>query len=113
MHSSANVQARSRNGKLFETTISRKASAHELQLIIAKLRVHLKSNVGSLLSLHYGKSAISLGDLKNIKFKGLLRKLQELLRKHGKVGIEIVDAKRGGALHQPHLHSPSFARTLV
>lgn len=113
MHSSANVQARTRNGTLFETTIGRNASAHELQLVIAKLRVHLKSNVGSLLTLHYGNSKVSLGDLKKIKLKGLLKKLQALLRKHGKVGIEVLDAKKGGALHRPRMHEASFARTLV
>jgi hypothetical protein len=39
--------------------------------------------------------------------------LQALLRKHGKVGIEILDAKKGGALHRPRMHEASFARTLV
>ena len=112
MHSSANVQARSRH-RLFETTLKKKATAHEIRLVIAKLRVHLKSNVGSRLTLHYGRSKVALGDLKEINFKELLRKIQELLRKHGKIGIEILDVKSGGALHHPALHTPAFARTIV
>jgi len=63
MHKSANVQGRSR-GKLYEATIKRAVTAYELNLVIKKLRVHMRSAVGSILFLHFGHRRSSWGSLR-------------------------------------------------
>ena len=55
MSKSANVQGRSR-GKLYEVTIHRKVTQYELNMVMKKLRVHMRSAVGTLLFLHFGRA---------------------------------------------------------
>ena len=55
MSKPANVQGRSR-GKLYETTIRRKVTPYELELVMKKLRLHLESGVGSVLFMHFGRT---------------------------------------------------------
>ena len=111
MNKSANVQGRSR-GKLYETTIRRKVSAYELSMVMKKVRVHRKSGVGTMVFLHYGRTKKLIGDLTDIDLEELKRLIRVRLKKHRTVGLEIVDARIGGALHQPITHRPEFTRTL-
>ena len=112
MNKSANVQGRSR-GKLYEATIQRKVSQYELEMVMKKLRVHMRSSVGSLLFLHFGKSKKLLGDLTDIDLEELKKMIRRKLQRHSKIGLEVTDARVGGALHNPVTHSPQFTRTLL
>ena len=106
MHKSANVQGRSR-GKLYEVT------AYELNLVIKKLRVHMRSAVGSILFLHFGKSKKLLGDILSLNMDELRKLIRRKLERHTQVGLEVTDAHMGGALHHPITHSAQFARSLL
>ncbi len=112
MNKSANVQGRSR-GKLYETTIRRKATNYELELIMKKLRLHLESGVGSVLFMHFGRTRQLLGDLTDIDLEDLKRRIRKKLERHPVVGIELADARVGGALHHPRTHSAQFTRALL
>ena len=112
MSKSANVQGRSR-GKLYEATIQRKVTQYELEMVMKKLRVHMRSSVGSLLFLHFGKSKKLLGDLTDIDLEELKKMIRRKLQRHSKIGLEVTDARMGGALHNPITHSAQFTRTLL
>ena len=112
MSKSANVQGRSR-GKLYETTIRRKVTNYELELIMKKLRLHLESGVGSVLFMHFGRTRQLLGDLTDIDLEDLKRRIRKKLERHPVVGIELADARVGGALHHPRTHSAQFTRSLL
>ena len=112
MHKSANVQGRSR-GKLYEATIKRAVTAYELNLVIKKLRVHMRSAVGSILFLHFGKSKKLLGDILSLNMDELRKLIRRKLERHTQVGLEVTDAHMGGALHHPITHSAQFARSLL
>ena len=112
MSKSANVQGRSR-GKLYEATIQRKVTQYELEMVMKKLRVHMRSSVGSLLFLHFGKSKKLLGDLTDIDLEELKKLIRRKLQRHAKIGVEVTDARMGGALHNPITHSAQFTRTLL
>ena len=111
MNKSANVQGRSR-GKLYETTIRRKVTPYELELVMKKLRLHLESGVGSVLFMPFGRTR-QLGDLTDIDLEDLKRRIRKKLERHPVVGIELADARVGGALHHPRTHSAQFSRTLL
>ena len=112
MSKSANVQGRSR-GKLYEVTIHRKVTQYELNMVMKKLRVHMRSAVGTLLFLHFGKSKKLLGDLISIDLDELKKTIRRKLERHVKVGLEVTDAQMGGALHNPVTHTPQFTRSLL
>ena len=112
MHKSANVQGRSR-GKLYEATIKRAVTAYELNLVIKKLRVHMRSAVGSILFLHFGKSKKLLGDILALDMDELRKLIRRKLERHTQVGLEVTDARMGGALHHPITHSAQFARSTI
>ena len=112
MSKSANVQGRSR-GKLYEVTIHRKVTQYELNMVMKKLRVHMRSAVGTLLFLHFGKSKKLLGDLISIDLDELKKTIRRKLERHVKVGLEVTDARMGGALHNPLTHTPQFTRSLL
>ena len=102
MSKSANVQGRSR-GKLYETTIRRKVTNC----------LHLESGVGSVLFMHFGRTRQLLGDLTDIDLEDLKRRIRKKLERHPVVGIELADARVGGALHHPRTHSAQFTRSLL
>ena len=112
MSKTANVQGRSR-GKLYETTIRRKVTPYELELVMKKLRLHLESGVGSVLFMHFGRTRQLIGDLTDIDLEDLKRRIRKKLERHPVVGIELADARVGGALHHPRTHSAQFTRTLL
>ena len=112
MSKTANVQGRSR-GKLYETTIRRKVTPYELELVMKKLRLHLESGVGSVLFMHFGRTRQLVGDLTDIDLEDLKRRIRKKLERHPVVGIELADARVGGALHHPRTHSAQFTRTLL
>ena len=112
MSKSANVQGRSR-GKLYETTIHRKVTQYELDMVMKKLRVHMRSAVGTLLFLHYGRTKKLLGDLMSIDLDELKKLIRRKLERHARVGLEVTDARMGGALHNPLTHTPQFTRSLL
>ena len=81
-------------------------------MVMKKLRVHLKSGVGTLVFLHYGTTKKLIGDLSDIDLEELKRLIRIRLKRHAQVGLELADARLGGAMHQPLTHRPEFTRTL-
>ena len=106
MSRSTNVLNRSR-GRIFETTIRKKCSEHELNMVIHRLRTHADSNVAAGVFLVIGKSRKFVGHLNEIDLNKLRQRLKKALQR-GTVGIEVVDLKTGGALHAPHVHSAKY-----
>ena len=112
MSQSANVVNRSR-GKIFETTINRKISNFELHRLFKKIGFHTQKAVGSILFMVFNGTKKLIGDLHSIDMEDLKRQIRKKLTKHAKIGLEIVDAKSGGALHNPTLHTPEFHLSLM
>ena len=106
------MQGRSR-GKLYETTIHRKVTQYELDMVMKKLRVHMRSAVGTLLFLHYGRTKKLLGDLLTIDLDELKKLIRRKLERHARVGLEVTDARMGGALHNPLTHATIYSLTIV
>ena len=73
----------------------------------------LKSGVGTLVFLHYGRTKKLIGDLSDIDLEELKRLIRIRLKRHAKVGLELVDARLGGAMHKPLTHTPEFTRSLL
>ena len=86
---------------------------YELDMVMKKLRVHMRSAVGTLLFLHYGRTKKLLGDLMSIDLDELKKLIRRKLERHARVGLEVTDARMGGALHNPLTHTPQFTRSLL
>ena len=49
----------------------------------------------------------------SIDLDELKKTIRRKLERHVKVGLEVTDARMGGALHNPVTHTPQFTRSLL
>ena len=112
MSKSAHTHNRSR-GLKFETTIHKDVSQHELDVVIKRLDVHRKSKVGSTLYIVFGGERLFLGSLADLTAAQIKAAIKKHLEKYGSVGLEVCDAKSGGALHMPGIHQNKFRMSVI
>ena len=108
MSKSAHVEIRKRRMQL-EITIRRHVTEHELDVLVAKLNMHMTSTSGTVVYLiHRGRR--NLGTLDIIDLNKLRGHIKHLLQGSTVVGLLLVDHHVGGAMHTPGMHSARFAR---
>ena len=63
--------------------------------------------------LVYAGSRKLIGDLHSLDIAALKKEIRKRLKDHSAIGLEILDAKGGGALHNPLLHTAEFHLSLL
>jgi len=110
LDNSAHIKYRNRHG-VFEITVTRGVTQHELDVLLSKLSMHRISTAGTTVRLLKGRKGnrAYYGRLADIDLRALISAVEDCLLGYRTCGLELVEPSAGsGAIYKAPVHGKRF-----
>ena len=110
LDNSSHVKYRNRHG-VFEITVTRGVTQHELDILLSKLSMHRISTAGTTVRLLKGRKGnrAYYGRLADIDLRALISAVEDCLLSYRTCGLELAEPSAGsGALYKAPVHGKRF-----